>query len=44
MDVYAEKLAEFKTMFSRLGMKTNFLTVLGFLPQDTETEKMNLLA
>lgn len=39
-----KKLAEFKTMFSRLGMKTNFLTVLGFLPQDTETEKMNLLA
>ena len=40
---YLKKLAEFKTMFSRLGMKTNFLTVLGFLPQDTETEKMNLL-
>ena len=38
-----KKLAEFKTMLSRLGMKTNFLTVLGFLPQDTETEKMNLL-
>ena len=38
-----KKLAEFKTMFSRLGMKTNFLTVLGFLPQDSETEKMNLL-
>ena len=39
-----KRLAEFKTMFSRLGMKTNFLTVLGFLPQDSETEKMNILA
>ena len=39
-----KRLAEFKTMFARLGMKTNFLTVLGFLPQDSETEKMNILA
>ena len=41
--IQLKKLQEFKTMFSRLGLKTNFLTVLGFLPQDTETDKMTLL-
>ena len=39
-----KQLAELKTTFRRIGIKTDFLTVLGFLPQDTETEKMNLLA
>ena len=36
-----KQLAELKTTFRRIGIKTDFLTVLGFLPQDTETEKMN---
>jgi len=41
--IQLKKLQEFKSMFSGLGMKTNFLSVLGFLPQDTETDKMTLL-
>ena len=41
--IQLKKLEEFKSMFSGLGMKTNFLSVLGFLPQDTETDKMTLL-
>ncbi len=38
-----KKLQVFKKTFSDLGMKTDFLTVLGFLPQDKETDRMTLL-
>ena len=38
-----KKLQVFKKTFSDLGMKTDFLAVLGFLPQDKETDRMTLL-
>lgn len=38
-----KNLEEFKKTFSDLGMKTDFLVVLGFLPQDKEIDKMTLL-
>ena len=38
-----KKLKEFKKVFSDLGMRTDFLVVLGFLPQDKEVDKMTLL-